>query len=227
MARKRSYSKYSTIGRTRYEIGGHVLKNLLGIRKKHAMERTEYDAFLKTQKYYYRLFTRDRYPVRVITASLVKEIHKRFLGGIYGWAGQYRRETISKEGIPFPPAFLPDGTANIPRLMTEWEDMVRSHTPRKGDPVPDTAREIAIIHGEFEMIHPFREGNGRVGRLIVDLIALRAGYPPLDFNIEAKPENKARYYAAMRSVFIEKKYSPLARIIEEAMDRGIERARRG
>lgn len=138
-------------------------------------------------------------------------------------AGSYRQKTISKGDIPFPPVSLPNGTPNIPKLMREFEsEILRKYTPcPKSADLMEIVRAIAVVHGEFEMIHPFREANGRVGRLIADLMALQAGYPPLIFS-----RTRKSYFEAMKKVFIEKNYAPLEKIIEKAMKRGIEKARK-
>lgn len=49
------------------------------------------------------------------------------------------------------------------------------------------------LHAKFENIHPFRDGNGRVGRLIMNYILLKKGYPLLDIKFENRPE----YYEAL------------------------------
>ena len=219
-------SRYSTEGliENEYEPGGNVLKNKLGIRKVKEMGKVEGEVFLKTQRHFYNLFSED--PPPHITADLIKEIHRHWLGGIYEWAGNYRRVNLEKEGIKFPLAML-QGAPNIPRLMKEFErDILRKYTPcPKGDELSNVARAIAIVHGEFEIIHPFREGNGRVGRLIADLMALQAGYPPLIFDIGGKPQNKTIYFDAMKEVFIHKNYEPLAMIAENAIKMGIKKAK--
>lgn len=106
--------------------------------------------------------------------------------------------------------------------MKEFEkDILKKYTPcRKGDELSKVARAIAIVHGELEMIHPFREGNGRLGRLIAALMALQAGYPPPIFNIKEKI-----YYNAMKEVFANKNYDPLTKIIERVMELGVKKAR--
>ncbi len=53
----------------------------------------------------------------------------------------------------------------------------------------------AVIHNQFENIHPFRDGNGRVGRLLLNNILLKHDLPPL--NIELK--NRSQYYAALQA----------------------------
>jgi cell filamentation protein len=228
MPKKLKPIKYLTEGliENQYERGGKVLKNRLGIRKRRDIERAEGKAFQNTQMRFYKLFSED--PSPPITESLIREMHHHWLRKIYAWAGNYRRVNLSKEDITFPPASLPDGSPNIPRLMKEFVDgVLNKYTPlHKGDDLSKVAEAIAVVHGEFEMIHPFREGNGRIGRLIADLMALQAGYPPLIFDIEGKPQNKELYFDAMREVFVNKHYDPLRKIIKEAMESGIEKARR-
>ncbi len=219
--------KYSTEGliENQYEHGAKVLKNKLGIRKRSEMDQLEATAFQKTQIHFYKLFSED--PPPAITENLIKEMHHHWLKGIYQWAGNYRRVNLSKEGITFPPESLQDGSPNIPRLMEEFEREILGNCTslEKGEDLSKVARAIAIIHGEFEMIHPFREGNGRIGRLIADLMALQAGYPPLLFDIEGKPQKKDLYFKAMKEVFINKNYDPLTDVLEKAMKIGIEKAR--
>ena len=56
---------------------------------------------------------------------------------------------------------------------------------------------LANVHIEYILIHPFREGNGRLGRLLAILMALQAGKPPLDFTYLTK--NKEQYIAAIHA----------------------------
>jgi len=226
MPKKPKRNRYTTNGliENQYEPGGKVLKNKLGIRKQGEMEQAEAKAFRKTQMHFYKLFLED--PSPPITAVLIKGIHRHWLGKIYECAGSYRRVNLSKEEITFPPASLQDGSPNIPRLMEEFEkDILARYAPlRKGEDLIKLARAIAVVHGEFEMIHPFREGNGRIGRLIADLMALLAGYPPLIFDIEGKPRNRKIYFGAMKEVFVNKNYAPLTDVIGKAINVGIEKA---
>lgn len=56
---------------------------------------------------------------------------------------------------------------------------------------------LAVVHTELLLIHPFREGNGRLSRLLATLMALQAGLPSLDFS-EFEGERKEEYFAAVR-----------------------------
>ena len=60
----------------------------------------------------------------------------------------------------------------------------------------------AVVHNQFENIHPFQDGNGRVGRLLLNNILLKHNLPPL--NIELK--NRSEYYAALQAY--EKEHNP-------------------
>ena len=54
------------------------------------------------------------------------------------------------------------------------------------------------MHTELVLIHPFREGNGRVARLLASLMALQAGLPLLDFGL-VKGKKRQEYFAAVRA----------------------------
>ncbi len=52
----------------------------------------------------------------------------------------------------------------------------------------------AVMHNEFERIHPFQDGNGRVGRLLLNYVLLRQGYPPLDIRLK----DRGKYYKCLQ-----------------------------
>lgn len=75
-------TRYSTEGliENEYEPGGKVLKNILGIRKVKEIGKVEGNAFSKTQRHFYNLFSED--PPPHITEDLIKEIHHHWLGSV-------------------------------------------------------------------------------------------------------------------------------------------------
>jgi cell filamentation protein len=70
---------------------------------------------------------------------------------------------------------------------------------------------------EFILIHPFREGNGRMGRLLASLMALQAGLPLLNF-INIKGKLRAEYFAAVRAG-VDSNYEPMKKIFRIVIEK--------
>jgi cell filamentation protein len=151
---------------------GRVLRNRLGITRVRDMNEAESQALLLAQD-----AALDRYgPDHRFTAADVCDLHRLWLGPIYAWAGQYRNVNIGKGGFQFAHAPL------IPGLMAKLErGVLARYTPCRPGRDQDLAMALAEVHAELILIHPFREGNGRLARLLALLMALQAGLPPLDF----------------------------------------------
>ncbi len=119
--------------------------------------------------------------------------HARWFGLIYEWAGSYRQVNISKDGFPFAAARL------VPQLMADYSGTVLAvHTPCAGMDETQLVQALAVTHAEFILIHPFREGNGRLARLLNTMMALQAGWPPLDFG-GIRGAAKRRYIAGIHA----------------------------
>ena len=84
--------------------------------------------------------------------------------------GAYRRHDIQ----PFPGGMVPPPWTEVPGLMSDWVAEVGRLQPNAED-FPEI---VATLHCRFEQIHPFLDGNGRAGRLIMNLVLVRLGYPP-------------------------------------------------
>jgi len=84
--------------------------------------------------------------------------------------GSFREHDIH----PFPGGMTPPSWVEVPAEMNDWLDHANSLQGR----TPLFPAEIAIVHDRFEQIHPFLDGNGRTGRLILNLLLVRLGYPP-------------------------------------------------
>lgn len=84
--------------------------------------------------------------------------------------GSFRRHDIR----PFTGGMAPPPFSEVPSLVTDWlRDANRGPSARQHPML-----FIADLHARFERIHPFRDGNGRVGRLATNLLLVRHGYPP-------------------------------------------------
>ena len=143
---------------------GRVLRNLAGITRKREMDRAEYEALVAAQTAF---LPRVREDTR-FTAALLCEMHRLWLGGIYAWAGRYRTVEMSKGGFTWPPAFRVE--ANMEYMETQ---ALTRHTPCTPGSTAEVARRIAEVHAELLLVHPFREGNGRLARWLADLMARR------------------------------------------------------
>ena len=193
-----------------YEPGsrGRVLRNLLGIRRTGDMELAESQALELAQRQAIEAYSQDHR----FTAADVCRLHAIWLGPIYAWAGEYRAVNITKDGFPFAAA------AQVPRLMREAErGVLARYTPCKAADDDEMVEALAVVHAELILIHPFREGNGRVLRLLALLMGLQAGLPPLDFSPLAGRGLK-RYVAGIHAA-TGRDYGMLIGVFRKVIDR--------
>lgn len=124
-----------------------------------------------------------------LSIGLIKKLHKLCFDGSKSFAGQIRNvEVVIKNsegdiihrGVP------------ASRLKLALEDMISWYKENKYKFKPLVL--AAIIHGQFEHIHPFQDGNGRVGRLLLNFILLKNNYPPINITLE----DRAEYYKTLR-----------------------------
>ena len=173
---KKTTGRYDTSGlvEAQFEPGSQrrVLKNLLGIRHKRAMDRVEAQEQLRAFHEVIRVYGRGHR----FRAADVCRIHNLWLNNVYPWAGKYRQINVSKGAFRFATS------GQIPRLMEEFENgPLREFTPCRFDSVEEIARALAVVHVELLLIHPFREGNGRAARLLAKLNGIAGGAAALGF----------------------------------------------
>ena len=148
------------------------------------------------------------------SAADICAIHMSWLGEIYEWAGDYRQVNVSKGDFPFAAA------VRVPALMGKFErDVLAQYTPCNFSERADIARALAETHVELVLIHPFREGNGRLARVLSILMALQAGLPLLNFSLIAE-EKKQEYFDAVQAG-LDKNYKPMERIFAEIIERSL------
>jgi len=193
-----------------FEPGSHgrVLKNLLGIKRKREIDEVEAREQLRALRQLIRIYDE----AHVFTAGDIQKIHRTWLGPIYPWAGEYRQVNVTKDGFPFAAA------REIPKLMGELEQgPLRKFTPCRFDSDDQVVEALAVLHTELMLIHPFREGNGRTGRLLAILMGLQAKLPPLDFR-SIKGKTRQEYFAAVRAG-MGARYEPMKRIFNDVVRR--------
>jgi cell filamentation protein len=194
---------------------GRVQRNQLGITRKRDMDRAEYQALLHAQEaYLHRVGPRTRFSARLICT-----MHRDWLGNIYAWAGRYRTVELEKEGFRWPPAYL------VKQNMLAFEQVqLRRLTPCRPGQLAAISRQIAEVHGELLLIHPFRDGNGRLARWLADLMALQAQLPAPDYGFLGRgaQRQRERYLNAIGQAYVQD-YRFLADFFADAIERQVRR----
>lgn len=199
------FSRYQTASGVEgeYQPGsrGRVLRNKLGIKSKREIDQKEYELLLCAQQKYIRIITTSTQ----FTAQLLCEMHREWLGELYEWAGRYRTVELAKGDFRWPPAHL------VPQHMQDFEStLLQRYTPCLPAPAETVCEHIAIVHAELLLIHPFRDGNGRLARWLADLMALQAGYSAFNYRFIGRgaPLRRATYIEAVSQGYLQN-YRPL------------------
>jgi len=154
-----------------------------------------------------------------LTPDFIKEIHKLGFGWIFPeMCGRYRTidVTVSKHT---PPNFY-----LIPPLMLEFSEDLKirlKFLPKIEEEIflDELISLLAWSHSRFLWIHPFQDYNGRIGRLLINIILLNLNLPPIKLNVDTKV-NRQKYIDALQ-LADNHDYSLLENIIRKAITRAI------
>ena len=113
----------------------------------------------------------DRIDDLPLSARLIRELHKRLMTGVRGQERSPGEFRTSQNWIGAPGSLLADASyvPPPPGEMDECITELERYVHREDDPHPPLVR-LGLIHVHFEMIHPFIDGNGRIGRLLTSLL---------------------------------------------------------
>jgi len=139
----------------------------------------------------------------------IKNIHNLVLRGIDSdEAGRYRRENVVISGASTtPPDFLHLNT-EMDKLIAWREQSARLHPIERA----------SAMHAKFVKIHPFVDGNGRTGRLLLNLELLKAGYPPAII----RKEDRLTYYDALDEACVNDNYEAITHLVANAVERSLD-----
>ena len=199
------YEVSSTQGEFQAGSDHQVLANKLGITSPEDINELELG--LLTQLYEEVLV--NTLPERQLTVADLKTWHHRWLGNVYVWAGQERTVNMSKGDFMFAAA------PQISRLLAEFErTCLAKWTPCHNMTTDALAQAMAVTHVELILIHPFREGNGRLARLLIDVMAVQSGREPLDYS--AWEAHRADYFYAIHQG-LAGNYAPMKYWVTQAL----------
>lgn len=163
-----------------------------------------------------------------LSLRLVRELHEKLMQGVRGdlaTPGQFRRSQnwIGPPGCTLTNAsYVPPPADELMNCLGRWEDFLRDRT------LPPLI-QVALLHSQFEAIHPFLDGNGRVGRLLITLFLIeREILPtPLLYLSAFFEATRADYYERLSGVTNQAAWAPwleyffngVARMSEDALSR--------
>jgi cell filamentation protein len=153
------------------ETESEILPNLLNLSNKKDVEKKEFEGFYRAEI----TLTESLTNKTNFTKEYIKDIHKLALMDIYSFAGNYRKVNLSKNGFLFPAAQF------IEKSMENLETNMLSKLKHNYRSKENLIKDCSGVHAELLFIHPFRDGNGRVARILANLMMYKAGYERLKF----------------------------------------------
>ena len=138
---------------------------------------------------------------RPITLSMVRQMHRVLMDSVRGTnktPGEFRRDQnwIGPVGCTMEQAsFVPPSPLQLTDHLLAWEAYLSSQDF-------DLLVQVAVVHAQFELIHPFKDGNGRIGRLLIPLFLFgkRALASPMFYLSEYLEANRDLYYARLQGI---------------------------
>ena len=140
-----------------------------------------------------------------INEKLILKLHGMLMNGIRPDAGAYRNHPVRILGVNLP-------TANYLKVP----DLIPAVLSGANKQSKDVVASVGSIHSKFEQIHPFSDGNGRIGRLLMSAMLLKANLAPAMI----KQENKQLYYTFLNKAQTKQDQSQLEDFLCDAITDG-------
>jgi len=165
---------------------------------------------------------------RALDLDLVRSMHAILMQDAPDGVGRGRYRDIQAwigNGRIEDATFVPAPPSHIAACMRELETSMLQYTPRDDEQwALSPVAQIAIAHAQFETIHPFADGNGRTGRLLMPVMLAAEGYPPLYVSGSLLRHRRA-YYDALSDIQLRWNWAPwlglLAGAVSESCDNAI------
>ena len=138
---------------------------------------------------------------RPLNLFLIRQMHRELMSGVRGAQSEpgkfrERQNWIGKPGTPVEQAvYIPPEPLQLQSCLADLETYIQSDDS-------DVLIQSAIIHAQFEIIHPFLDGNGRIGRLLIPLFLFykKRLTRPMFYLSEYLEENRDVYYASLKDI---------------------------
>lgn len=155
-----------------------------------------------------------------LTVALVQEIHRQLMTGEDSYRdtpGQLRSRQNWIGGFSVHEAKLvPPPPEHVLGPLTQLMQSLASGPDEEVQAVPSIISRLAMAHAQFELIHPFLDGNGRVGRILLPLMLVAEGYPPVYLAGYLKA-NQSRYYELLGNAQLKEDWAPWVRFMALAV----------
>lgn len=138
---------------------------------------------------------------RPVSLVSVRQMHQILMGGVRGQdkaPGEFRRDQnwIGRHGCTMEQAgFVPPDPLQLHDHLQKWESYMASDDL-------DALVQTAVMHAQFELIHPFKDGNGRIGRILIPLFLYqkRKLSHPMFYLSEYLESHRGEYYARLQGI---------------------------
>lgn len=147
-----------------------------------------------------------------LSVDLIKELHRICFDGSKSFAGKLRNVEVVIRN-----AYGEIVHQGIPKeeIGNELEELSKWYRENETDLKPLVL--AALVHNQFEYIHPFEDGNGRVGRLLLNYVLLRHDYPPINILFE----DRGRYYYCLQQYSSENRLEDTLKFLVEQYQKGL------
>ena len=146
--------------------GTNVLRNLVGATDEDSLAAAENDLCSARAA-----ILRENLPPAEGTLEQLRRIHRFLFQDVYDWAGEIRTIDMGKgEGLPFQPLELFSIGVRYSEGVLRGDDLL------KGLGREEFVKRLSVSYNNFNILHPFREGNGRTQRIFWEIIAREAGW---------------------------------------------------
>jgi len=137
-----------------------------------------------------------------IDEEFILKLHSILMNSVQSDAGFYRRHGVRIVGTYVP-------TANYLSVPEKMKKLLREIAKKSASVI----ERVADIHARFEQIHPFSDGNGRIGRLLAHAMLLKNNFPPAVI----KQKNKKAYYSFLNKTQLKEEFEPLREFFYDAV----------